>query len=81
MGGRRLERGGRRSYSVTGAAGDCLQLQGRGRETLAREMEEWGEEKKGRKEKKKGNGGKVGGGAGQLGPTTHFLTCGIVPRQ
>ena len=54
MGGRRLERGSRQSYSVTGAAGEWLQLQGRGRESLARDVRV-GEKKRkeGRKKKKK----------------------------
>ena len=57
VGGRRLESGSRRSNSVTGAAGGMVRLQGRGRETLARDGR-MGEKKRKEGRKKKRKGGK-----------------------
>ena len=79
LGGRRRERGGRLSYSVTGAAGECWVAREREIQSRAGEMEGVGGRKE-RKEKKK-KGGRGRWGAGQLGPTSKFLTCGIVPHQ
>ena len=78
LGGRRRERGGRQSCSVTGAVGAEWGARERKR-AHAGEMERVGGRKE-RKEKKK-RGGEGRWGAGQLGPTSHFATCGTVPRH
>ena len=74
-GGREEAAGAKASPEQQGS----VELQGRGRYSLPRERwKEWGEEKKGRRKKKKRRGR---WGAGQLGPTSKFLTCGIVPHH
>jgi hypothetical protein len=73
--------GGRWSCSVTGVVGGS-EVQGRGRESSReRDGTSGGKKRKEGKKKKKKGRGEGRWGAGQLGPTSQFPTCGIVPRQ
>jgi hypothetical protein len=79
--------GGRRREEVAGAGASPEQQgrstsevqagRGRYRELAGRVLNEWGEEKKGRK--KKGRG--VGVVRASWSPTMQILTCGIMPCQ